>query len=191
MALWDRWCEKAALVWLNVISPPLTSMNSELFSGVLGKGGSAGLTFLQRPCTLLLDSGLLQVKLVQHTYSCLFGTFLCNNAKERGEKHTQERTCSVWSLLRAGNKAFKNLLYSSQSEAVCILQPFLSDQKKEFGDGDMWEPFSVVTVFSKASLLSLGWLVPLFSICPYKGLFPGAALTCFWFDLIHISTLSL
>ncbi|NXH94689.1 MTMR3 protein, partial [Pachycephala philippinensis] len=58
------------------------------------------------------------VKLVQHTYSCLFGTFLCNNAKERGEKHTQERTCSVWSLLRAANKAFKNLLYSSQSESV-------------------------------------------------------------------------
>uniref|UniRef100_A0AC11DHN5 Myotubularin related protein 3 n=1 Tax=Ovis aries TaxID=9940 RepID=A0AC11DHN5_SHEEP len=69
---------------------------------------------------LLLDPyyRTIEVKLVQHTYSCLFGTFLCNNAKERGEKHTQERTCSVWSLLRAGNKAFKNLLYSSQSEAV-------------------------------------------------------------------------
>ncbi|XP_027627411.1 myotubularin-related protein 3 isoform X6 [Tupaia chinensis] len=69
---------------------------------------------------LLLDPyyRTIEVKLVQHTYSCLFGTFLCNNAKERGEKHTQERTCSVWSLLRAGNKSFKNLLYSSQSEAV-------------------------------------------------------------------------
>lgn len=71
----------------------------------------------QFPCSLEFNEAFL-VKLVQHTYSCLFGTFLCNNAKERGEKHTQERTCSVWSLLRAGNKAFKNLLYSSQSEAV-------------------------------------------------------------------------
>lgn len=62
-----------------------------------------------------------QVKLVQHTYSCLFGTFLCNNAKERSEKHIQERTCSVWSLLRAGNRVFKNLLYSSQSETVSWL----------------------------------------------------------------------
>lgn len=69
---------------------------------------------------------------MQHTYSCLFGTFLCNNAKERGEKHTQERTCSVWSLLRAGNKAFKNLLYSSQSEAVCILQ-LPSEQQRRIG----------------------------------------------------------
>lgn len=68
---------------------------------------------------------------MQHTYSCLFGTFLCNNAKERGEKHTQERTCSVWSLLRAGNKAFKNLLYSSQSEAVGIPQP--RGQQEESG----------------------------------------------------------
>ncbi|KAM4827800.1 phosphatidylinositol-3,5-bisphosphate 3-phosphatase MTMR3 isoform 2-T2 [Thomomys bottae] len=71
----------------------------------------------QFPCSFEFSEAFL-VKLVQHTYSCLFGTFLCNNAKERGEKHTQERTCSVWSLLRAGNKAFKNLLYSSQSEAV-------------------------------------------------------------------------
>nr|XP_054095890.1 myotubularin-related protein 3 isoform X6 [Callithrix jacchus] len=71
----------------------------------------------QFPCSFEFNEAFL-VKLVQHTYSCLFGTFLCNNAKERGEKHTQERTCSVWSLLRAGNKPFKNLLYSSQSEAV-------------------------------------------------------------------------
>ncbi|XP_056677494.1 myotubularin-related protein 3 isoform X3 [Monodelphis domestica] len=71
----------------------------------------------QFPCSFEFNEAFL-VKLVQHTYSCLFGTFLCNNAKERGEKHTQERTCSVWSLLRAANKAFKNLLYSSQSETV-------------------------------------------------------------------------
>ncbi|XP_028905326.1 myotubularin-related protein 3 isoform X2 [Ornithorhynchus anatinus] len=71
----------------------------------------------QFPCSFEFNEAFL-VKLVQHTYSCLFGTFLGNNAKERGEKHTQERTCSVWSLLRAANKAFKNLLYSSQSETV-------------------------------------------------------------------------
>ncbi|XP_062814863.1 myotubularin-related protein 3-like [Anolis carolinensis] len=71
----------------------------------------------QFPCSFEFSEAFL-VKLVQHTYSCLFGTFLCNNAKERGEKHTQERTCSVWSLLRPGNKAFQNLLYCSQSDSV-------------------------------------------------------------------------
>ncbi|XP_067861843.1 myotubularin-related protein 3 isoform X9 [Heptranchias perlo] len=71
----------------------------------------------QFPCSFEFNEAFL-VKLVQHTYSCLFGTFLCNSAKEREEKHTQERTCSVWSLLRPANKAFKNLLYTSQSETV-------------------------------------------------------------------------
>nr|DBA22800.1 TPA: hypothetical protein GDO54_013800 [Pyxicephalus adspersus] len=71
----------------------------------------------QFPCSFEFNEAFL-VKLVQHTYSCLFGTFLCNNAKERSEKHIQERTCSVWSLLRAGNRVFKNLLYSTQSETV-------------------------------------------------------------------------
>ncbi|KAG8455632.1 hypothetical protein GDO86_001725 [Hymenochirus boettgeri] len=71
----------------------------------------------QFPCSFEFNEAFL-VKLVQHTYSCLFGTFLCNNGKERSEKHIQERTCSVWSLLRGGNRAFKNLLYSSQSETV-------------------------------------------------------------------------
>ncbi|XP_042193108.1 myotubularin-related protein 3 isoform X9 [Callorhinchus milii] len=71
----------------------------------------------QFPCSFEFIEAFL-VKLVQHTYSCLFGTFLCNSAKEREEKHIQERTCSVWSLLRPANKAFKNLLYTSQSETV-------------------------------------------------------------------------
>lgn len=60
----------------------------------------------------------LQVKLVQHTYSCLFGTFLCNSGKEREDRHIQERTCSVWSLLRPANRTLRNMLYSSHSETV-------------------------------------------------------------------------
>lgn len=60
----------------------------------------------------------MQVKLVQHTYSCLFGTFLCNSGKERVDLHIQERTCSVWSLLRPANRSLRNMLYSSHSEIV-------------------------------------------------------------------------
>lgn len=63
----------------------------------------------------------LQVKLVQHTYSCLFGTFLCNSGKEREDRHVQERTCSVWSLLRPANRTLRNMLYSSHSETVRLL----------------------------------------------------------------------
>lgn len=63
----------------------------------------------------------MQVKLVQHTYSCLFGTFLCNSGKEREDRHIQERTCSVWSLLRPANRTLRNMLYSSHSETVRAL----------------------------------------------------------------------
>lgn len=60
----------------------------------------------------------LQVKLVQHTYSCLYGTFLGNSPCEREMHNIYKRTCSVWSLLRAGNKNFHNLLYMPGSEQV-------------------------------------------------------------------------
>ncbi|XP_036383299.1 myotubularin-related protein 3 isoform X2 [Megalops cyprinoides] len=71
----------------------------------------------QFPCSFEFNEAFL-VKLVQHTYSCLFGTFLCNSGKEREDNHIQERTCSVWSLLRPANRAFRNMLYSSHSETV-------------------------------------------------------------------------
>ncbi|KTG43705.1 hypothetical protein cypCar_00030895 [Cyprinus carpio] len=63
----------------------------------------------------------IEVKLVQHTYSCLYGTFLCNNAKEREARNVYKRTCSVWSLLRNGNKNFQNFLYIPCHDMV--LQP--------------------------------------------------------------------
>lgn len=60
----------------------------------------------------------VQVKLVQHTYSCLYGTFLCNNAREREARNIYKRTCSVWSLLRSGNKNFQNFLYIPSHDMV-------------------------------------------------------------------------
>ncbi|XP_076020828.1 phosphatidylinositol-3,5-bisphosphate 3-phosphatase MTMR3 isoform X2 [Genypterus blacodes] len=71
----------------------------------------------QFPCSFEFNEAFL-VKLVQHTYSCLFGTFLCNSGKEREDRHVQERTCSVWSLLRPANRTLRNMLYSSHSEIV-------------------------------------------------------------------------
>uniref|UniRef100_A0A8C1WLC0 phosphatidylinositol-3,5-bisphosphate 3-phosphatase n=1 Tax=Cyprinus carpio TaxID=7962 RepID=A0A8C1WLC0_CYPCA len=71
--------------------------------------------------SLLFIVLFMQVKLVQHTYSCLYGTFLCNNAKEREARNVYKRTCSVWSLLRNGNKNFQNFLYIPCHDTV--LQP--------------------------------------------------------------------
>ncbi|XP_068600208.1 myotubularin-related protein 4 [Brachionichthys hirsutus] len=74
----------------------------------------------QFPCLFEFNEAFL-VKLVQHTYSCLYGTFLCNNAREREAKNVYKRTCSVWSLLRSGNKNFQNFLYIPSHDTV--LQP--------------------------------------------------------------------
>ncbi|KAF5903135.1 myotubularin-related protein 3-like isoform X1, partial [Clarias magur] len=71
----------------------------------------------QFPCSFQFNEAFL-VKLVQHTYSCLFGTFLCNSSKEREERGVLENTCSVWSLLQPANRTFHNILYSPHSETV-------------------------------------------------------------------------
>ncbi|KAM8976133.1 phosphatidylinositol-3,5-bisphosphate 3-phosphatase MTMR4 [Pelodytes ibericus] len=71
----------------------------------------------QFPCLFEFNHAFL-VKLVQHTYSCLYGTFLANNASEREMRNIYKQTCSVWSLLRTGNKNFHNLLYMPSSELV-------------------------------------------------------------------------
>ncbi|XP_060768449.1 myotubularin-related protein 3 isoform X2 [Neoarius graeffei] len=71
----------------------------------------------QFPCSFQFNEAFL-VKLVQHTYSCLFGTFLCNSGKEREEQGVLENTCSVWSLLQPAKRAFHNILYSPLSEMV-------------------------------------------------------------------------
>ncbi|XP_078535618.1 phosphatidylinositol-3,5-bisphosphate 3-phosphatase MTMR4 isoform X2 [Lissotriton helveticus] len=72
---------------------------------------------LQFPCLFEFNQAFL-VKLVQHTYSCLYGTFLANNSCEREIRNIYKRTCSVWSLLRTGNKKFHNLLYLPGNEMV-------------------------------------------------------------------------
>uniref|UniRef100_A0A8C8HT85 phosphatidylinositol-3,5-bisphosphate 3-phosphatase n=1 Tax=Oncorhynchus tshawytscha TaxID=74940 RepID=A0A8C8HT85_ONCTS len=74
----------------------------------------------QFPCFFEFNEAFL-VKLVQHTYSCLYGTFLCNNGREREARNIYKRTCSIWSLLRTGNKNFQNFLYIPCHEMV--LQP--------------------------------------------------------------------
>eukprot|EP00057_Strongylocentrotus_purpuratus_P033220 XP_790636.3 PREDICTED: myotubularin-related protein 4 [Strongylocentrotus purpuratus] len=58
------------------------------------------------------------VKLVQHTYSCLFGTFLCNSLKARLKNSIKERTCSVWSLIVVEGNKYRNFLYDPKTYKV-------------------------------------------------------------------------
>ncbi|KAL3856141.1 hypothetical protein ACJMK2_010931 [Sinanodonta woodiana] len=69
----------------------------------------------QFPCAFEFNEAYM-VKLVQHTYSCLFGTFLCNTESERQKHHIHEHTASLWSLLC--DKKFCNFLYEPSQQEV-------------------------------------------------------------------------
>ncbi|XP_012270796.1 myotubularin-related protein 4 isoform X2 [Orussus abietinus] len=56
------------------------------------------------------------VKLAQHTYSQLFGTFLCNTRQERLQLRIRDRTFSVWRFLNSSS--FVNHLYSPSKDRV-------------------------------------------------------------------------
>ncbi|XP_037292520.1 myotubularin-related protein 3 isoform X2 [Manduca sexta] len=64
---------------------------------------------VQFPCSFEFNDAYL-IKLATHVHSCMFGTFLCNTARERGEARAPDVTAHVWHLLRA--PAYRNHLYS-------------------------------------------------------------------------------
>ncbi|XP_031369854.1 myotubularin-related protein 3 isoform X2 [Apis dorsata] len=70
---------------------------------------------LQFKCSFQMSSAYL-VKLAQHTYSQLFGTFLCNTMQERLQLRIRERTFSVWRFLNTSS--FVNHLYSPLKNQV-------------------------------------------------------------------------
>jgi hypothetical protein len=61
---------------------------------------------------------LFLLKLCYHSYSCLFGTFMCDSALERVNEHTDERTFSIWSYLNDKNKEILNYLYDDTFDEV-------------------------------------------------------------------------
>ncbi|CAG9861292.1 unnamed protein product [Phyllotreta striolata] len=68
---------------------------------------------VQFPCAFEF-SELYLVKLVQHVYSNLFGTFLCNTQRERS-KIVYGKTFAIWDFLNS--PCFRNNLYSGSSGA--------------------------------------------------------------------------
>ncbi|XP_059051540.1 myotubularin-related protein 3 [Achroia grisella] len=64
---------------------------------------------LQYPCSFEFNEAYL-IKLATHVHSCMFGTFLCNTSRERGDARLADLTSCVWHLLAA--PAYRNHLYS-------------------------------------------------------------------------------
>lgn len=71
----------------------------------------------QFPCSFEFNEQYL-VKLVHHTYSCLFGTFYCNNSQERNYHRIHGRTFSIWNYLHSFPERFNNYLYQSKDQVL-------------------------------------------------------------------------
>ncbi|XP_064104713.1 myotubularin-related protein 2-like isoform X2 [Macrobrachium nipponense] len=54
----------------------------------------------------------LLLTLLDHLYSCLFGTFLYNSERERMEKEVKTKTISLWSLVLSNMSDYENPLYN-------------------------------------------------------------------------------
>lgn len=50
-------------------------------------------------------------RLLYHLYSCQYGTFLCNNERQRHEARLRERTSSVWDYFLSRRREFTNESY--------------------------------------------------------------------------------
>lgn len=72
---------------------------------------------LQFPCDFEFNTSYL-FKLAQHTYSSLFGTFLCNSLQERRQLRVAEETRSVWEFLASNPFNYCNLLYHPRNEVL-------------------------------------------------------------------------
>ncbi|KAM8975882.1 phosphatidylinositol-3,5-bisphosphate 3-phosphatase MTMR2 [Pelodytes ibericus] len=78
--------------------------------------------------------------ILDHLYSCLFGTFLCNSEQERIIEGVAQETVSLWSFINSQPEDFTNPLYVNYSNHV--LYPVASTRHLELWAGYYirWNP---------------------------------------------------
>ncbi|XP_053715573.1 myotubularin-related protein 1a isoform X2 [Synchiropus splendidus] len=65
---------------------------------------------------------LFLITVLDHLYSCLFGTFLFNSEQERAAKDVQGETVSLWSYINSQPEEFTNPFYVDyQNQVLCPL----------------------------------------------------------------------
>ena len=69
------------------------------------------------------------IAILEHTYSCQYGTFIGKCDKQRQNLKLSERTYSLWGYLVTHNDEFVNPLYEKSTYAE-ILKPNLSPQNR-------------------------------------------------------------
>ncbi|XP_053271941.1 myotubularin-related protein 1a isoform X1 [Pleuronectes platessa] len=72
---------------------------------------------------------LFLITVLDHLYSCLFGTFLYNSEEERAAKEVQTKTVSLWSYINSQPEDFTNPFYVDYEHHV--LYPLVSSRHLE------------------------------------------------------------
>ncbi|KAK5876175.1 hypothetical protein CesoFtcFv8_027171 [Champsocephalus esox] len=72
---------------------------------------------------------LFLITVLDHLYSCLFGTFLYNSEQERAAKEVQTQTVSLWSYINSQVEDFTNPFYVDYEHHV--LYPLVSSRHLE------------------------------------------------------------
>ena len=104
-------CEAACFSFFSLFRPNPCAMNMYAYSCVEA--------FMQRIISYhSFIQCCEQIKLVQHTYSCLFGTFLFNTCREREKEAITNPSSSVWTLLHPENTKFHNPLFNDAAKEV-------------------------------------------------------------------------
>ncbi|KAJ8367980.1 hypothetical protein SKAU_G00080080 [Synaphobranchus kaupii] len=80
------------------------------------------------------------ITILDHLYSCLFGTFLCNSEQQRVKEELPKRTASLWSYINSQSEEFSNPLYVDYTNHV--LFPVVSMRHLELWVGYYirWNP---------------------------------------------------
>ncbi|XP_044258312.1 myotubularin-related protein 2 [Tribolium madens] len=66
------------------------------------------------------------ITILDHLYSCRFGTFLCNSERERVQEKLKEQTVSLWSYTNSQLDLYKNPLYWANNNQQRVLIPIAS-----------------------------------------------------------------
>jgi len=80
--------------------------------------------------------------ILDHLYSCLFGTFLYNADKERRENKVQNKTHSLWSFINSKKSLFLNPMYCASLDKRVTLFPVAVIRYMKFWKGYYcrWNP---------------------------------------------------
>ncbi|XP_050039962.2 phosphatidylinositol-3,5-bisphosphate 3-phosphatase MTMR2 isoform X1 [Dermacentor andersoni] len=81
------------------------------------------------------------ITILDHLYSCLFGTFLYNSEQQRVKETVRERTQSLWSMVNSNIEEYTNPLYASYPQQH-VLFPVASLRRIQLWKGYYcrWNP---------------------------------------------------